>query len=365
MRWRRVYLVVCLLFAVVSGVRADDAFNQQPLRVLLPGDLGTLEALLVRPTAPGRYPLVLMSHGSPRSAAERPKMTPFGMLPQALEFARRGWAALIVMRRGYGNSDGGWGESFGSCRNPDYVAAGTAAAADLKLSMEFVSHRPDVDPARMIAVGVSAGGFATVALTADPPAGLVAAISFAGGRGSMQDGQDCRPDKLAEAFRAFGRRSRIPMLWVYAANDHFFGPALARNLDAAFTGAGGSVDFVAAPAFGSDGHSLFSTAGIPVWTPYVDAFLQKQNLALRDTPLPLSAPTLAAPQGLGVNGQKAFASYLIAGPHKAFAVAPDGSFGWKSGARTTEEARTGALGSCQQRVAHCDVKFVDDMAAPQ
>jgi dienelactone hydrolase len=359
---RRICLVVCLLFAGAGAPRADDAFSQQPLRILLPSDLGTLEALLVRPAAPARYPLALISHGSPRSAPERPKMTPSAMLPQALEFTRRGWAALIVMRRGYGSSDGGWAETFGPCGNPEYVTAGTAAAADLKLSLEFVAHRPDVDPSRMIAVGVSAGGFATVALTADPPAGLVAAINFAGGRGSMQDGQDCRADKLVEAFRSFGKRSRIPMLWIYAANDHFFGPALARQLDAAFTGAGGNVDFVAAPAFGSDGHSLFSAAGIPVWTPYVEAFLQKQNLTLRDAPLPLAAPALAAPRELGANGQKAFASYLIAGPHKAFAPAPDGTFGWKSGARTTEEARAGALDYCQQQVRHCDVRFVDDKA---
>lgn len=96
MHWRRIIFVVCLLLVGVAGTRADNAFIQEPLRILLPSDLGTLEALLVRPNAPGRYPLALIAHGSPRSAAERPDMTPLAMLPQALEFARRGWAALIV-----------------------------------------------------------------------------------------------------------------------------------------------------------------------------------------------------------------------------------------------------------------------------
>jgi dienelactone hydrolase len=363
MRWQRICFVVSLLLAGAVAARADSAFIQEPLRILLPSDLGTLEALLVWPNDPGRYPLALIAHGSPRSGAERPEMTPLAMLPQALEFARRGWAALIVMRRGYGSSDGGWAEGYGSCGNPDYIAAGTAAAADLKLAMEFVSHRRDIDPARMIAVGVSAGGFATVALTADPPPGLVAAISFAGGRGSLKDGEDCRSDKLVAAFRAFGARSRIPMLWVYAENDHFFGPDLAKELDAAFTGAGGNVDFVATPAFGNDGHGLFSPAGIALWTPYVDAFLQKQNLAPRDAPLPLPVPDLTAPPQLGANGQSAFATYVIDAPHKAFAVAPDGAFGWRSGLRTTEAARAGALKACQQHAAHCEVMFIDDAAA--
>lgn len=289
-------------------------------------------------------------------------MTPLGMLPEALEFARRGWAALIVMRRGYGNSDGGWAETYGACNNPDYIAAGKAGAEDLRLSLQMVSHRPDVDPARMIAVGVSAGGFATVALTADPPPGLVAAISFAGGRGSLQPDRDCRADRLIAAFRVFGQHSRIPMLWVYAANDHFFGPPLAQQFHEAFTAGGGRVDFVAAPAFGNDGHGLFSAAGIPEWTHYVDAFLHRQNLTLRNTPPPLPVPNLAAPRELGANGRSAFTTYLADPPHKAFAMAPSGAFGWKSGARSADLARASALQFCTQHAKGCHILFVDDAA---
>jgi dienelactone hydrolase len=341
---------------------AADPFVQQPFRVLLGSDLGTLEALLVRPSEPGRYPLVLLAHGSPRSPADRPGMTPLSMLPQALEFARRGWAVAIVMRRGYGNSDGGWAETFGGCGNPNYLAAGAAGAADLKTTLEFLSHRPDIDPTRMIAVGVSAGGFATVALTADPPPGLVAAISFAGGRGSQESDQVCGPDHLIEAFRSFGKRSRVPMLWVYAANDHFFGPAVARQFADAFKSAGGDIDFIAAPAFGNDGHGLFSPAGIPIWSAYVDDFLKAHNLVMRDPPMPLPPPAIAAPATFSANARKAFETYLIDAPHKAFAFSPDGHFGWKSGARTVETARAGALKFCQQSGAHCDVMFVDDAA---
>jgi dienelactone hydrolase len=363
MTWMRGFLLALALLAAAATPGFADPFIQEPLRILLPGDLGTLEALLVRPAEPGRYPLALINHGSPRSGADRPVMTPLAMLPQALEFARRGWAALIVMRRGYGSSDGGWAESYGPCNNPNYTAAGTAGAADLKGALEFVSHRPDIDPTRMIAVGASAGGFATVALTADPPAGLVAAISFAGGRGSLESDEVCQGSRLIEAFRAFGKRSRVPMLWVYAANDHFFGPDLARQFQAAFTAGGGIVDFVAAPAFGSDGHGLFSPAGIPVWTGYVDAFLKDRNLTMRATPTPIAMPVLAAPATLSATGRKAFETYLIDAPHKAFALSQNGYYGWQSGVRTTELARAGALKYCQQSGAHCEVVFVDDAAA--
>ena len=86
-----------------------------------------------------------------------------------------------------------------------------------------------------MSIGVSAGGFATVALTADPPPGLVAGINFAGGRGSRDADDVCEEDELVSAFRTFGQTSRVPTLWVYTQNDKYFGPALARRMRDAFT----------------------------------------------------------------------------------------------------------------------------------
>ncbi len=359
----------CLVFA--SAVLAPafscfaGEFHQEEFRIPFSSGPGSYEALLVRPDEPGRFPLALVNHGSPRSGADRPNMTPLTMLPEAIEFARRGWAAVVVMRRGYGGSNGGWSENYGACNNPDYVAAASSAAADLKAATANLARRPDIDTSRIISVGVSAGGFATVALTADPPPGLVAAINFAGGRGSTKPDEVCGGNRLVEAFRVMGAKSRVPMLWVYAENDHFFGPQLAQQLRQAFTGSGGQAEFIRAPAFGEDGHSLFSRAGIPLWTGYVDAFLKEQKLVLRSSPLPAPVPpALAAPNALSTSGKKSFADYLLSPPHKAFAVARDGSYGWQSGLRTTQAARDSALRSCQQHSETCDVKFIDDAPAP-
>ena len=49
-----------------------------------------LEALLIRPSGTQRYPLALISHGTPRDESERAKMTPYRLYAQAIEFARRG-----------------------------------------------------------------------------------------------------------------------------------------------------------------------------------------------------------------------------------------------------------------------------------
>lgn len=59
-----------------------------------------LEAFRVRPAGTKRYPLALLSHGSPRSFDDRATMSAHKYYGIALEYARRGFAALIVMRRG-------------------------------------------------------------------------------------------------------------------------------------------------------------------------------------------------------------------------------------------------------------------------
>ncbi len=359
---RLLFTAVIFLSSAFPCVAAE--FHQEEFRIPFASGSGSYEALLVRPDEPGQYPLALINHGSPRSAADRPNMTPLSMLPEAMEFARRGWAAVVVMRRGYGGSGGSWAESYGSCNNPDYLAAAKAAAFDLKTATDNLVERRDIDGSRIISVGVSAGGFATVALTADPPPGLIAAISFAGGRGSLEADQDCRADRLVDAYRAMGKTSRVPMLWVYAENDHFFGPQLAQQLRQAFTGSGGNVEFIRAPTFRDEGHFLFSQGGIPVWGGYVDTFLKEHNLVLRTALLPPPAPPdLHAPSELGKNGVAAYRSYLTSPPHKAFAVARDGSFGWVSGERTPETARDDALKYCQQHSKGCGVRFIDDAPA--
>jgi dienelactone hydrolase len=350
-----------LLTCAHTALADDSVFIREMLRIPAPG-AGTrgLEAMLMRPADAGRYPLALINHGSPRSAADRPDMTPLALVPQATEFARRGWAAVAVMRRGFGGS-GGFAEHSGPCSSPDYLAAAATAAADLRAAIAHLVKRADIDPSRIISVGQSAGGFATVALTAEPPAGLVAGINFAGGRGSPKDGEVCTEERLVAAFGVFGKRSRTPMLWIYADNDRYFGPAHSERFHEAFVAGGGKAQFIKHPAFGQDGHGLFAR-GIALWAPHVDAFLKGQKLVLRETPLPVPVARIAPPPQLGDNGRRHFADFLAAAPHRAFAVSPKGAFGWRSGRRTVEIAEREALERCLKFAGDCVVLAVDDDA---
>ena len=369
------YFAAALLLAVaaiaaIGPARAEDIrLDGLKIPAIISGSSAAvsveLEALVVRPDDRLSHPLVVLNHGSPRSGDDRATMTPYSLWAQAVAFARRGWVAVAFMRRGYGRSGGEWAESYGSCSNPDYVTAGRAGASDIAAVAKFMLTQPYVSKGKWISVGHSAGAFATVALTADPPPGLAAAISFAPGRGSTTPDTVCGERQLVSAFALYGRTSRVPLLWVSADNDHFFGPRLVPRLTGAFSKAGGNLTYIKAPSFGSDGHQLFSAVtGVPVWSPIVDRFLMSNTLVLRDRPIEIPTPNVAAPASLSTRGRAAFKTYLDSGPNKAFASAGDSGFGWATGRRSIDDARKEALGYCASGTsAKCRIVNVNNKPA--
>lgn len=364
----RIALAFLLFLSFAAAAEPSfHRFREEEIRIpwVKAGPEG-LDALLVYAELPSPHPLVVMTHGTSREPEQRREVTPWSQLPQALWFARRGWLVLVVVRRGYGAS-GGKPDFFGHpCPQTDYEDSGEQSAEDLFRAIDYAKTLPVVDGSRMIAVGISTGGFATVALTAKAPPGLLAAINFAGGRGSQRDNEVCNPGNLVRAFHDYGKHSRTPMLWIYAENDKYFWPALAAKFDDAFRSAGGQDQFVRAPAFASDGHALFNR-GMRIWSPIVDDFLKAQNLVLLPEPLPPpEAPDIPAPPGLSEEGEQAFRSYLLAGPHKAFATSVH-AFGFSTARMTPDEARHHALENCQRKASpgeRCTVVSVDNSPPP-
>jgi dienelactone hydrolase len=87
---------------------------------------------------------------------------------------------------------------------------------------------------------------------------------------------------MADVFASLAPRIIVPVLWFYAENDQYFGPATQRRWFDAFRAAGGRGELVVSPPFPAGrGHGVFpSPAGVPHWTPAVAAFFQTQGIAL-------------------------------------------------------------------------------------
>jgi dienelactone hydrolase len=356
-------LAAALLSSSVSG---QTTFTKEELRIPAPG-VGKrgLQVLFVKPDLPGRLPLVVITHGAPVKAEDRRKVTPIGYLAVANEFARRGWATAIVMRRGFGNTDGEYVRSTGTCERPNFEVTANADASDLRASIAYLQKRTDIDGSRLLAVGASAGGLSVTALTADPPPGLIAAISFAGGVRASRNGKPCEPGvgNVLAAFKTFGKRSRIPMLWIYSDNDSVFPPEFARQYAEAFSTAGGKVDYIKAPPFRSEGHILVLW-GIPQWTPYVDEFLKKRGLVALEEPLPAPRP-IQTPKHLTEQGRKMFDEFFLLPPNRAMAVSPtNGALGRAAGNYSLEDSKKAAFDYCSQFARDCRVVVVNDEAVP-
>jgi dienelactone hydrolase len=313
-----------------------------------------LDVLEVYADRPGRHPLAVLTHGTSDKEEDRMHVTPWAQLGQALWFARRGYVAIVVVRKGYGRSGGERDGSHGGCgsRNGSFREAGEASAEDLKAVMKFARTLPEVDGDKVVSAGVSTGGFAQAALSADPPKELKAAISFAGGRGGDGHEHNCNLGSVIDAFAAFGREARkhgtLPMLWIYSENDHWFPPPMARQFEAAYTKGGGAEQFVLAPPDGEDGHHLY--AHPDTWSETVQEFLKAHNLLpLGDVVLPgPEPPKIPPPAGLQEKGQEAWRHFLLGGPYKAFATNGQGKWGLAQGAFDQSIADSDAMDRCRK-----------------
>ncbi len=321
---------------------------EHELPIPVPGAPQGIDVLQVEVERPGKHPLAILTHGTAADREDRARVTPWAFLPQAMWFARRGYVVLVVVRKGYGRSSGQQDGQFGGCQRNgrgSFVEAGEDSADDLRAAAKYGAALPEVDGGTIVSAGVSTGGFAQVALTANPPAGLKAAISFAGGRGGDGKEHNCDVDGIVSAFRYFGKKSRVPMLWIYSENDHWFPPEMARRFEAAFREGGGVEQFVLVPPFREDGHGFYSN--ISGWTPLVEEFLRVQGLPAPTELLPEPpAPDVAPPAGLKDRGLAAFQNFLIMGPYKAFATNGADVWGMSLGQFDQEIADRKALENC-------------------
>lgn len=313
-----------------------------------------LEAMEIRPRGAGPFPLAVIAHGKDGGEDQRRAQTAIGMTSRALAFAKRGFVAVVAMRRGYGTSQGQYAENDGTCEATRYLEASRAGARDLVATVAAAAARPGVDRTRILVVGDSVGGINALALAAMPPPGVLGVVNFAGGRGGdpAEPGKVCQPDRLIEAVRSFGAAGKLPTLWIYAENDQLFSAALARQMYQSYVGPGGKATLAMLPPIGRDGHRVFMEGGA-AWREPLDAFLRQHGLP---TLQPTAAATPALPAGLGANGRAGFQAYLQSPlPYKAFASSGDGLTGWAASPRARDEARRAALANCQKAGRACDV----------
>jgi dienelactone hydrolase len=367
---RQLGYAIALLTFLVCPASADTALpglvqENLLLPITLPnGSQVKLEAMVIRPDRPERSPLVVLVHGTPRAVGETLRnamahQPPAELISPAVAFAQRGYAAVSIMRRGFGRSEGKFSESLsGTCNDRDYLAVGRIAAEDVIGAVATLRGEPWVDPNRVLLLGHSTGGFAVTAAAASNPPGVVGILDFAGGHGSAGPDRVCSPDRLVEDAGIFGRTARVPALWIYSENDHYIPAALGRRMFEAYVASGAPAQLQVLPPFSVEGHAEVAVGPVELWWPSVESFLSGMRLP---TSVMVELPALAsipAPNPLNAACTMYFNYYVVARTDaKAFAWNAEGHCSLVID-HTADEAKEEAMRRCIEAWKECSLYAV-------
>src|SRR5262249_44933214 len=160
---------------------------------------------------PVRHPLVVINHGTSDLTRMAVSMPVFYWLSRW--FVDRGYAVVLPQRRGHGATGGTLAEAVGTCAKPDHFASGQIAADDVAAVVDYMNGQDFVIPGQTVVVGVSTGGWASLALASRNPKNVKAFVNFAGGRGGHAGGEAnaiCGMSELIRAAGEFGKTARTP-----------------------------------------------------------------------------------------------------------------------------------------------------------
>ncbi len=232
-----------------------------------------------RPDGAGPFPLVVINHGLDSGSPAFQVRTRYPAIAQ--EFLKRGYAVVLPMRRGFSKSEGVLIDTGCS-----YSANGRAGAKDIEGVIGWLRQQSWADASRILVVGQSHGGLASLALAEDNVPGVKAILNFAGGlHGGGAD--DCHWESaLKSAFSTYGSDAKIESMWFYGSNDRLFEPSLVQQLYRRYTEAGGKAELIDYGAFGVDAHGMFGTqTGFDtIWWPKAKPFFSQPWFTGRNRP---------------------------------------------------------------------------------
>lgn len=328
---------------------------------------GQMVLTYFKPAGDGPFAAVIMNHG--RNSEQRTTPARYRYGDVARYWLRRGVAVFVPTRLGYGDSGMEQDPEFtGECSAKNYDAAAAVTNVQTLATLEFAIKQPWVNPNKVVLMGQSMGGFATVVAMGAKHPSVIAGINFAGGGGGDPVNRKTNPcgyHRLANTFEKAGKANSgsTPMLWLYSENDNYWGPDIPRKWHEAFTSAGGKADFRSFGPVGTDGHSLLSK-GMPLWRPVLDQFVRTLGIA---PPQATGAPPASGFAAIEDASKlplvkqdvkdTGYARFLALDVPRAMAIGPKGEWAFFSGDNAVQRT----LERCAQTAkTACKLYAVDD-----
>lgn len=320
---------------------SNETLVTLPVKVqIADGSYRTVEFQLTvfRPVGPGPFPVALMHHGRGPDRTYPSRIRGNRLVTY---FVRRGFAVLVPTRTGYGGLGSRIDPELGlrACDEISTDRQISSVAAHSLAALDYAKAQPWADMRRVIVSGGSVGGYTSVVAAARGVPGAIAVMNFAGGAGGnpkKSPNKPCNPERITKAFAKAGQTLRLPTLWVYAANDLYWGPELPKMWHAAFTKAGGRAEFVALGTIEGEGHQVVRD-GFTGWRKPADAFMAKLGF---NAPVTLDAPRPSDFAALddvaklplqSAAAQAGYRNFLRADLPRVFVLSPGGGWAYRSG----------------------------------
>ena len=378
-QFRQLIVKLAVLFVAITSLtpswaqELDASLNEQVVMVAKKGGLFSfeLETTIYKPDGEGLFPIVVINHGKapgdPRFQGRSRNGT------AARFFLQRGYVVIMPMRQGFSKSTGSY--IGGGC---NIESNGLQQAEDVKATLDWVISQSWADKSNILVMGQSHGGWTTLAFGTSKYPGVKGLVNFAGGL--RQENCAGWEGALARAAGSFGKDTQLPSLWFYGDNDSYFAPHTFRPMFERYTASGAKGELIAFGNFGSDAHSMFgSRAGLPIWQSKVATFMQsvglpsavtlpKYDSGSRLTPIPAKSDfgTLDDEAKLPYvrdTGRVGYKAFLSKQQPRAFAIAPNGAWGW---AEMGDDPLKRALDNCNRNgQGQCKLYAVDDMVVWQ
>lgn len=372
MKWKTP-VAAALLFAVGCAlgqtVETDAALNEAVESIRKAGLASIeLETTVYKPDGPGPFPVAVVNHG--KASGDPRFQARYRPASAARYFLQRGYAVVVPMRQGFSRSGGSY--IGGGC---NVESNGRVQADDVKAVLDHLATQSWVDKERLVVLGQSHGGWTTLAFGPHNYPGVKGLVNFAGGL--RQESCPNWKEALAGGAASYARKTRLPSLWFYGDNDSYFDPETFHAMFDKYTAAGGRARLVAFGKFGSDAHGLFgSRAGAAIWQPELTGFLASIGM-------PHEVQPAFARYGIGTSvalpprtdfapiddearlphvrdtGRAGYRTYLGRLLPRAFAIAPNGAWGWADGG---DDPLKRALDHCNRiGKGECRLYSVDDL----
>ncbi|HNX58427.1 MAG TPA: alpha/beta hydrolase, partial [Spirochaetota bacterium] len=171
--------------------------------------------------------------------------------------ASRGYTVMMLVRRGYGNSEGADSE----LKDTPYDS-GMEATKDILSAVTYMKTNPYVNPDKIVVMGQSQGGWDAIAFSTLKDTGVLGTVNISGGvnyTDILADPLSTRYSKWIADCGKYGAINEMPTLWIYSPNDKAIPDIASQPMFQSFQDAGGKGTFIMKPPFGDNGHYLVGT----------------------------------------------------------------------------------------------------------